>query len=64
MFTRVPHTIQIVTHRIQMHQLFVIFQLGAYEEDDLMHVDILWYNDTSPYTRITFYENLFNGVCI
>ena len=38
------------------------FQLGAYEEDNLVYVDMLVYDDEAIYSEVTFVENALNGV--
>jgi hypothetical protein len=49
------------TANITVPSMFVTHMLGAYEDGDLMHLDMLVYNDAAIYTHISYVENIFEG---
>lgn len=50
---------------VKTKPFFVTHQLGSYEEGDLIHMDMLTYNDSSIYTKTTFASSLLaNNVYI
>ncbi|XP_045181134.1 carotenoid isomerooxygenase-like [Mercenaria mercenaria] len=45
---------------ITVPPIFITHQLGAYEDGDSIHMDMLTYNDAGIYTQHLYVENLFN----